>query len=222
MDDGPALLAAILAHPDEDTPRLVYADWLQEHGDAERAEFIRLQCELARDDAEDEANGRMGTNPLRRRAVELLMSGRNAVAWRGDLVRLLPRGESLFRRGFVGSVTCGGDDWVRHADAILAAHPVRQVRLATAPDLPYTTRSARRPDGEPVYHFRVAGKVVKIRLSEVAAEELVLAVLSKRWPGITFHFGLRTVSPPDAAAETYRVVARGLVLSPALPGLPPA
>ncbi len=28
-DDGPALLSAILAHPDEDTPRLMFADWLQ-------------------------------------------------------------------------------------------------------------------------------------------------------------------------------------------------
>lgn len=44
MSDEDALLAAILADPDEDTPRLVYADWLQEHGDADRAEFIRLQC----------------------------------------------------------------------------------------------------------------------------------------------------------------------------------
>ena len=48
MSDESALLAAILAHPDEDTPRLMYADWLDEHGQPERAEFIRLQCRLAR------------------------------------------------------------------------------------------------------------------------------------------------------------------------------
>src|SRR5262245_61645453 len=45
-----ALYRAILAHPDEDTPRLVYADWLDENGDAadrRRAEFIRLQIRLA-------------------------------------------------------------------------------------------------------------------------------------------------------------------------------
>lgn len=44
MSDEPALLAAIRAHPDEDTPRLIYADWLDENGQPERAEFIRLQC----------------------------------------------------------------------------------------------------------------------------------------------------------------------------------
>jgi uncharacterized protein (TIGR02996 family) len=42
-----ALWQAIRENPDEDTPRLVYADWLQENGEEERAEFIRLQCQLA-------------------------------------------------------------------------------------------------------------------------------------------------------------------------------
>lgn len=44
-DTERALYRAICANPDEDTPRLVYADWLQEHGDEDRAEFIRVQCE---------------------------------------------------------------------------------------------------------------------------------------------------------------------------------
>src|SRR3954447_18033797 len=48
MTDGTALLAAIRAAPDDDAPRLIYADWLDEHGQPERAEFIRVQCELAR------------------------------------------------------------------------------------------------------------------------------------------------------------------------------
>lgn len=47
MSDERALLAAIWEHPHEDTPRLMYADWLQENGQPERAEFIRVQCELA-------------------------------------------------------------------------------------------------------------------------------------------------------------------------------
>jgi uncharacterized protein (TIGR02996 family) len=48
MTDAAALLAAIRAAPDDDAPRLVYADWLDEHGHPERAEFIRLQVQLAR------------------------------------------------------------------------------------------------------------------------------------------------------------------------------
>ena len=48
MSDRLALLKAILAAPDDDLPRLVFADWLEENGttdaDAARAEFIRLGC----------------------------------------------------------------------------------------------------------------------------------------------------------------------------------
>lgn len=50
MDDRQALLLATVANPDEDTPRLALADWLEEHGDAHdraRAEYIRLQCQIA-------------------------------------------------------------------------------------------------------------------------------------------------------------------------------
>jgi uncharacterized protein (TIGR02996 family) len=46
--DAEALLRAIVRHADDDTPRLVYADWLEENGRAEEAEFLRVQCGLAR------------------------------------------------------------------------------------------------------------------------------------------------------------------------------
>jgi uncharacterized protein (TIGR02996 family) len=42
-----AFLRAIFDAPEDDTPRLVYADFLQENGEEERAEFIRVQCEIA-------------------------------------------------------------------------------------------------------------------------------------------------------------------------------
>jgi uncharacterized protein (TIGR02996 family) len=51
MSDGAALLSAIIANPDEDAPRLVFADWLDEWGgrtNAARAEHIRLQVALHR------------------------------------------------------------------------------------------------------------------------------------------------------------------------------
>jgi uncharacterized protein (TIGR02996 family) len=48
MNEAAALLAAIRESPDEDTPRLAYADWLDEHGDPDRAEFIRVQCAVVR------------------------------------------------------------------------------------------------------------------------------------------------------------------------------
>jgi len=58
MSDREALLRTIFENPDDDAPRLVYADWLEEHGDSQQAAFIRLQIDLARrppetPDAED-------------------------------------------------------------------------------------------------------------------------------------------------------------------------
>src|SRR4051812_23267980 len=41
--DEIAILKAIHTEPRDDTPRLVYADWLDEHDQPEYAEFIRWQ-----------------------------------------------------------------------------------------------------------------------------------------------------------------------------------
>lgn len=48
MNDHPGFLIDIIAHPADDTPRKIYADWLEEHGRPERGEIIRVQCELAK------------------------------------------------------------------------------------------------------------------------------------------------------------------------------
>jgi uncharacterized protein (TIGR02996 family) len=39
--------AAIAAQPEEGAPRLALAEWLDEHGDPDRAEFARAQCRRA-------------------------------------------------------------------------------------------------------------------------------------------------------------------------------
>jgi uncharacterized protein (TIGR02996 family) len=46
MSERDAFLRAIAANVYEDTPRLAFADWLDERGEHDRAEFIRVQCEL--------------------------------------------------------------------------------------------------------------------------------------------------------------------------------
>ncbi len=47
MSDEQSLREAIWDNFDDDTPRLIYADWLEENGDPDRAEFIRIQCAIA-------------------------------------------------------------------------------------------------------------------------------------------------------------------------------
>jgi uncharacterized protein (TIGR02996 family) len=47
MGDEEPFVRAILAAPSDDSPRLIYADWLEERGDL-RGEFLRTQTTLAR------------------------------------------------------------------------------------------------------------------------------------------------------------------------------
>src|SRR5262245_29838251 len=44
--EGQLLFRAVLESPDDDPRRLVYADWLEDHGQEALAVFIRLQVEM--------------------------------------------------------------------------------------------------------------------------------------------------------------------------------
>lgn len=48
MTERERFLTAVYANPDDDNVRLVFADWLDENGDPDRAEFIRAQIRSAR------------------------------------------------------------------------------------------------------------------------------------------------------------------------------
>jgi uncharacterized protein (TIGR02996 family) len=48
MDEREALIQTIIDNPEDDVPRLVYADWQEEHGQSAHAELIRVQCELSK------------------------------------------------------------------------------------------------------------------------------------------------------------------------------
>lgn len=257
MTDGPLLLKAVLDHPDEDTPRLLYADVLDEaagavpcgacggkgsdnkfmratdrfrgktgpstvvttcpacsgsgrvgDGRAARAEFIRVQVELARK-GESEAceidpnEGHTCTEDpcrvcesverydgLRRRARELL-DGPNAgftnkTQWFTAGRRELATGFTPeFRRGFVESLTCTSAAWLAHADAVLAAHPVREVAIADGawpglqallnamPDNPHARALCRvNDDDNPALPSPVTGRVK--------------AIFGRVWPAIRF------------------------------------
>ncbi|MBN9122346.1 MAG: TIGR02996 domain-containing protein [Planctomycetes bacterium] len=57
--EADAFLDAIFNSPNDDTPRLVYAAWLQEHGQENYAQFIRLQCAAAHERPWSDAANRL-------------------------------------------------------------------------------------------------------------------------------------------------------------------
>src|SRR5262245_52388385 len=77
-----AFLDAIVAEPDEDAHRLVFADWLDEHGQSERAEFIQAQCELAKLPQDDARPARLHDGDPRRTDLEVRERRLLAAQWR--------------------------------------------------------------------------------------------------------------------------------------------
>src|SRR5262249_35011121 len=127
MTEEQAFVEAIAAEPEQDAHRLVYADWLEDHEEPERAEFIRAQCELARLDEAARANG---AGPARR-ARQLLK--RHERAWLGPLTRFCRGWE--FRRGLLEVVTIEARDFLEHALRLFRSAPVRHIRFLNARDL---------------------------------------------------------------------------------------
>jgi uncharacterized protein (TIGR02996 family) len=122
-----SLLAAICVEPSDDAPRLVYADWLEEHGDtagvpaaAARAEFIRVQCESARL-PEYERRRKL----LEDRADDLLCE--HETLWRTE--QRWPRGDLTFRRGFLAVVAADAADWLRRGRKLAERCPIESLRL---------------------------------------------------------------------------------------------
>jgi len=104
-----AFLQDIKQVPDDDTPRLIFADWLEENGDP-RGEFVRVQCELAECAPTDPRRSR-----LVKREKDLLAQFRDA--WLGPLfeevsVTSLSRPDVSFRRGLL-SLRCPLDWFLR-------------------------------------------------------------------------------------------------------------
>ena len=116
-------LQAIVESPDDDAHRLVFADWLDERGDADRAEFIRVQCELARPGPDELRHAR---NLVREPE---LLSAREA-EWVAPL-RPWVR-EWRFARGFVEWVRIPAEYAVGPGRHVFGLTPVRHARFNEA------------------------------------------------------------------------------------------
>lgn len=109
---------AIGAEPDDDTHRLVYADWLEDHGQSERAEFIRVQIDLARTDPTDQR-----LPELHLRQLQLLSEHERE--WLGPWADRLVRWR--FQRGMLHEVTVEPEPFIAFGADLLARHPVHTV-----------------------------------------------------------------------------------------------
>ena len=120
--DVEPFLQRIRAYPDDDAPRLILADWLEEQGGEHtaRAQFIRVQIALA------------GLKPNDPRREALIVAERALLEqhhqdWEAPLRRLATG--LVFRRGFVEELNVDARDFVRYAHELFAAGPIRHLHL---------------------------------------------------------------------------------------------
>src|SRR5262249_8618412 len=120
--DNRSFLQGIVEAPENDAPRLVYADWLSEHGEGDRAELIRVQCQLA-----SLAENGPGRPALAAREQALLDA--HGQEWAGPLRGLAD--QWAFRRGFVEQVGVGDTihPFLRRIREAFSLAPIRALRL---------------------------------------------------------------------------------------------
>jgi uncharacterized protein (TIGR02996 family) len=124
-----SFLADICEHPEDDGPRLVYADWLDEHGQGARAEFIRTQIELAKVSADDPRRPEWEARERALRQEAPVAEGVRPLGLHPNFV--------AFRRGFVEEVALEPGEFLDQADRLFRLAPIRSVVLQadTTPDV---------------------------------------------------------------------------------------
>jgi uncharacterized protein (TIGR02996 family) len=180
-------LRAIIAAPDDDAPRLVYADFLDERGEHERAAFIRRQVRG------EEPNRSVWTEQIDYYTACGEVGHMPGLSrWWGEGVPpdWVIRDTSgirfealLYRRGFIEDIICTAADWLAHGDDLRASHPVREVRLTTWPV--WTTAGGYYQfDGDP-RKVRMGQDVLPAYYSSgIDLVAVTNRMLKHRWPSV--------------------------------------
>lgn len=112
-------LTAIIEHPEDDGPRIAYANWLKKQGDP-RGEFIHLGCKMAKKKERTPPHNR-----LRIRIEELLKE--YGKEWKGPFEKLGI--ECDFRRGFIESPDIAVNQFLQKGEKLMEHEPFTSVRL---------------------------------------------------------------------------------------------
>ena len=199
MTDGDALRAAILAEPEDDTLRLVYADWLDENGQPARAAFIRLQVQAAQAEPYSLDARRLAD------AADRILEQKKG-AWTG-VVRQRTAAYQ-FRRGFVERAWVNAASFPRDAAALFAPEPIRVLE-----PIRFDSTVAAPPPSAPLFALPELARVAKLDLSGLKLPADYFEPLSAcPYLDALTDLGLRNtpVPPPWLAA---------LLLGPGLPRL---
>jgi uncharacterized protein (TIGR02996 family) len=109
LTDGHALVRAIIASPQDDILRLVYADWLEENGQGQRTEHLRRRWLY--ESSPSSHDGSYG-----------YLFGISEQAYKC-------MSHISVRQSMIVAVTISEVDWLAHGPEIASNHPLQQVTL---------------------------------------------------------------------------------------------
>jgi uncharacterized protein (TIGR02996 family) len=189
--DRAAFLRAIADNPDDDLPRLVFADWLDEHGEPERAEFIRVQCELA---------GMTANDPRR-----LALTVRQNELWSAHRDRWLPSipvgiQVSPFQRGFLAELQ-GAFSRFELCAELAVDHPIQRLSVFVSPR--EVRRLVRGSWLRCVNHLHLeAGRIGNIGITALVRSEYAHRLRTLRISGhVVGDVGVQALAEAAALAE---------------------
>jgi uncharacterized protein (TIGR02996 family) len=134
------LLRNVLENPADDIPRLVLSDWWDENGQAERAEFCRIQCAISVELRQTIISGNDRLNALKRRERDLFESmGANPFNFCPMLCSVgieptrkrsdLPYPTGFIQRGFVSEIELVAAQFLVFAREMFERGPIQHVTL---------------------------------------------------------------------------------------------
>lgn len=125
-----ALYAAICAEPDDDTPRLAFADFLEEEGGKEnmaRAEYIRAAVRIAREERWSIPWRELKQKTERCESKYVQLAQKKRLSWVAHLKGRVAAWD--FERGFIGHITVYSKRFVAEGQKFFAEDPIRSVKF---------------------------------------------------------------------------------------------
>jgi len=217
-DDWFGFVRSIRGQPDDDTIRLAAADYLSDHGDENRATFVRDHVSLSQQGPMPLALDRL----RKRRHPPSAFAMRDAVAsgrligwaeaiipgtwiqgfdgrrwWelacvvppRQNSYPLTYRCEASLDRGFFGELRLSAADWLAHGDAVFHREPVTRIVLSDEP--PLLVVEAHGEGVRTKATCTLPGRATRGRMhdGEMSWRPLCRRLLAAEWPGIDFVMG---------------------------------
>lgn len=168
------LLRAVLLNPADDTVRLAYADWLQENGEPERAEFIRTSIHHR-----ESENGYTLQPHVHHKMLRMFD------------VPSLPSDRFLYRRGFVDEIRLSLQAFLDHAKDLFSHHPITKVVLTdyqvryndvVYPNFLYL--SERILDTLPAHYVELINAISEPQMTQLEQSDICVR-FGRKWAGLT-------------------------------------